>query len=76
MKNYSKFPKDTAASPSDCLMSYSGHSLKEGVLRLVYSTAPAEWVHIFLFNKIAEKLGNFLTITLVSSYFLDRGIIL
>ena len=35
-------------SPSDCLVSYPGHSLEEGVLspaevQLVYSTAPANW---------------------------------
>ena len=32
----------TGTSPSNCLVSYPGHSL-EGVLQSVYSTAPADW---------------------------------
>ena len=38
----------TGASPSDCLVSYPGHSLEEGSYlsaekQLMYSTAPANW---------------------------------
>ena len=39
----------TGASPSDCLVYYSGHSLVVGVfypsaeVQSVYSTAPADW---------------------------------
>ena len=37
----------TKASPSDCLMSYPGHSLRESYsseeMQLMYSTAPANW---------------------------------
>ena len=36
----------TGASPSDCLVSYPGHSLRESylsaVMQLVYSAAPAD----------------------------------
>ena len=37
----------SGASPSDCLLSYSGHSLEESYpsaeMQSVYSTAPADW---------------------------------
>ena len=37
----------TGASPSDCLVSYPGHSLGESYpsveMQSVYSTAPADW---------------------------------
>ena len=38
----------TETSPSDCLLSYQGHSLGEfypaAEMQLVYSAAPADWV--------------------------------
>ena len=41
----------TRASPSDCLVSYPGHSLGESYpsaeMQTVYSTAPANWAMIF-----------------------------
>ena len=56
MKGYSAFPK---APASDCLVSYSGHSLGESYpcaeKQSVYSTAPADWAKrynhvIFIFS--------------------------
>ena len=52
MKRYSTFSKApiiTGTSPSDCLISYPGHSLEgRGEVfplssKAVYSTAPADW---------------------------------
>ena len=46
MKGYSAFSKATEASRSDCLVSYTGHSLGESYssaeMQSVYSTAPSE----------------------------------
>ena len=40
-------PSIAGTSPSDCLVSYPGHSLGESYpsaeVQLVYSTAPADW---------------------------------
>ena len=48
-------------SPSDCLMSYPGYSLGEGVsyflvkMQLVYSTAPiADWANTHQSSKMAS----------------------
>ena len=42
----------TEALPSDCLMSYLGHSLEESYpsakLRSMYSTAPVDWAKIHM----------------------------
>ena len=44
----------TGALLSDCLMSYSGHSLEESylstVMQSVYSTAPDDWAEIYFDN--------------------------
>ena len=41
----------TGASPSDCLMSYPGHSLGESYfsakMQLVYFTAPPDWAKVY-----------------------------
>ena len=43
MNAYSAFPK-VPASPSDCLVSYPGHSLGRSVeVQSVYSTPPDDW---------------------------------
>ena len=43
----------TWISPSDCLVSYPGHSLGESYtsaeIQLVYSTAPADWLHVCVY---------------------------
>ena len=38
---FSQSPSITGVSPSDCLVSYLGHSFAE--MQSVYSTAPANW---------------------------------
>ena len=42
------------ASSSDCLVSYTGHSLEESYVSVemqsVYSTAPTNWTTLILFN--------------------------
>ena len=51
----------TGTSPSDCLVSYSGHSLEgsytSAEVQSVYSTAPADWEIevVVLFNQKLEK---------------------
>ena len=54
MKGYSAFakaPTIIGASPSDCLMSYLGHSLEESYpsaeMQLVYSAVPANKAGLF-----------------------------
>ena len=58
MKEYSAFPKSPGASPSDCSMSYTGHSLGEfdpsAGIQSVYSTGLAHWIEEEWVNK--EKL--------------------
>ena len=46
----------TWTSPSDCLVSYPGHSAEKSV----YSTAPADWAMTFLTNGIQtlKKCGQ------------------
>ena len=63
VKRYSAFPKDsgiTRASPSDCLVSYPGHSLEESYssaeMQSGYFTAPADlagisFKHIYLTHR-------------------------
>ena len=57
MKGCSASPKNsniTETSPSDCLVSYTGHSLggeqsyPSAEVQSVYSTAPANWARIMV----------------------------
>ena len=59
-------PSITGISPSDCLVSYPGHSLEWGSypsaeVQLVYSTAPANWANQFFgeFNTGYQKPENY-----------------
>ena len=49
IKGYTAFPK---APPSDCRVSYAGHSLGQSYpcakMQSVYSTAPADWAKCIL----------------------------
>ena len=58
-------PSITGTSPSDCLVSYQGHSLGGGSypsaeVQSVYSTAPADWasmyVCMYMLNLRSQKL--------------------
>ena len=48
-------------SPSDCLVSYPGHSLggsyPSAKVQSVYSTAPADWANIYLIYMYKEDLA-------------------
>ena len=63
IKGYSIFPRgpQTGASPSDCLMSYPGHSMGESYpsaeMQSVYFTAPAKWAEENLWYR-KEKESN------------------
>ena len=53
----------SGASPSDCLVSYTGHSLVEGYypsaeMQSVYSTAPANWAMQRLFKNCDRVLTS------------------
>ena len=59
MKGYSAFPK-AQTSPSDCFVSYLGHSLggsyPSAEKQSVYSTAPANWA----INDLSSNLNEYL----------------
>ena len=72
MKGCSAFPKApallepsiTGTSPSDCLVSYPGHSLRGGGLtpsakvHSVYSTAPADWASVCIYFWITTFISQ------------------
>ena len=50
----------TGTSPSDCLVSYPGHSLEAGgyasaEVQSVYSTAPNDWANCTLRNSLSHE---------------------
>ena len=59
-------PSITGISPSDCLVSYPGHSL--GGVQSVYSTAPADWARQAKnrWHSAAGPVGLRLTLSSVS----------
>ena len=66
-------PSITWTSPSNCLVSYTGHSLGGGSyptaeVQSVYSTAPADW--IIRFNKIGLRAIIFAAIIRYSVFIL------
>ena len=53
----------TGASPSDCFVSYRGHSLRRGSypsaeMQLVYSTAPADWVIVIWVHILSTFISH------------------
>ena len=59
-----KRPSITGTSPSDCFVSYPGHSLREGSypsveVQSVYSTAPADWANFEDVNDHKTSLSIF-----------------
>ena len=49
----------TEALPSDCLVSYPGHSLNESAeMQSVYSTAPTNWTYIWWWGFSFGDLSN------------------
>ena len=82
MKGYSTFPKEvlcipqsssiTGASPSGCLVSYSGHSLGEfypsAEMQSLYSVAPANWTRLCQWEKKFVLASLFNGISIFMSY--------
>ena len=75
MKGY--FPQSfsiTGASPSDCLVSYPGHSLRESYpsaeMQSVYSTAQANWAYIREWNTLYVLYKPFRFCTVMVMQFL------
>ena len=66
MKGWSTFPQSssiTGTSPSDCYVSYPGHSLTGGLYssvekQSVYSTAPADWARVLGVLPIYERYSR------------------
>ena len=56
-------PGITGTSPSDCLVSYPGHSLGVGAypsaeVQSVYSTAPANWAKLLFLEMADNDINN------------------
>ena len=67
IKGYRQSPSITGASPSDCLVSYPGHSLvgwgsfPSAEMKSVYSIAPADWaIDLFKFSYKSFDFWNYL----------------
>ena len=70
----------TGASPSDCLVTYPGHSLEESYpsaeMQSVYFTAPTDWATVNLnFGDRLEKFGTSILNLLTQKHFFLRKIV-